>query len=79
MYRRSKQGRAHVEVVKIGHHNGYPLPGHGTEIKMAPAAEFYPSAESWGTNGFTFQNEAVAETKFREMVAAENAKALLHA
>lgn len=66
MYRRTKQGHAHVEVVKIGRHNGRVLPDGG-EI---PPGEFYPSAETWGTYGFTYADEAQAEAKFTEMVNA---------
>lgn len=38
----------HYEVIKIQSHNGYEM--NGTKY---PPSEYYPSANSWGTMGWT--------------------------
>jgi hypothetical protein len=54
----------HYEVVRIREHKAYKL---GTaEI---PAGEHYPSTSSWGTDGFTYRDEADAVAKYRQLCA----------
>jgi len=38
----------HYEVVKIQSHSGYAIGG-----QMYPASEYYPSSNSWGSDGYT--------------------------
>jgi hypothetical protein len=61
--RRVGKGYPHWEVVKIGRHNGYEIGGVKVE-----AAETYPSSESWGTKGWTFQDFTKAQAKFRSLI-----------
>lgn len=55
----TRHSRPHYEVVVISRHNGYELAG----VKIEPA-ECYPSPESWGTRGFTFNELDKAVEKF---------------
>jgi hypothetical protein len=42
----------HFEVIKIQSHNGLEIAGN-----KIPPSEYYPSSNSWGTNGFTCINK----------------------
>ncbi len=53
----------HYEVIAIQHHNGRTFPDG---VYEAPK-EFYPSAEQWGTKGFTFQDKELAFDKLKSM------------
>lgn len=48
----------HYEVIKIQSHNGYEM--NGTKY---PPSEYYPSANTWGTNGWTYQTREEAYAK----------------
>jgi hypothetical protein len=66
LYRKTRIGSGAIsyEVVRIKKHNGYEIKG----VKCEPS-EFYPSSESWGTDGFTFTEVEYdrALSKFRAM------------
>lgn len=53
---------AHFEVVRVTKHDGYTLGG----VFIEPA-EVYPSASSWGTDGFTCPDFSKAFVKWREL------------
>lgn len=57
--RRHENGeRKHYEAIKIQSHNGYEM--NGTKY---PPSEYYPSANTWGTNGWTYQTREEAYAK----------------
>lgn len=58
----------HYEVIKIQSHNGYEM--HG--VKYAPS-EYYPSANSWGTNGYTCLTKTDAFKKLDQMMEQDKA------
>jgi len=60
-----------LEVVRIRHHNGFTAFG-----KQHPPAEFYPSSERFGVDGFTFCDLKRARAKFRELAEAQDRPAL---
>lgn len=66
LYRRWKQGggREHFEVVRIKSHDGLLYPG--AKERTAPA-EYYPSAEKWGTIGWTYPELEAAQRKYDEL------------
>ena len=45
----------HYEAIKILSHNGMEIAG-----KKLPPSEYYPSSNSWGTNGYTCINKKAA-------------------
>lgn len=51
----------HYEVVRIRPYAAYELAG-----EKFPAGERYPSSESWGRDGFTYQDRDAAEARFAE-------------
>ena len=67
IYQRNRTGsaRTHFEVVRIGHHNGFTLAG-----VVIPPAETYPSAEQWGTKGWTCDTLGRANSKMIELIPA---------
>lgn len=64
IYEQTKEDQTGVsyEVIRIGRHSGYELGGQ----KIAPA-ETYPGSSQWGINGWTFQDLASAERKFKSL------------
>lgn len=48
----------HYEVIKVLSHNGYEM--NGTKY---PPSEYYPSANSWGTSGWTCSTKDEAYAK----------------
>ena len=66
VYRKSKPHQnASFEAIRIGSHEDYMLAGN-----LIAASETYPSSETWGTNGFTFNDENAAMVKFNRLVRA---------
>lgn len=67
LYERQKTGtrKPHYEVIRIRNHNGFVIPGTN---EKAPPAEYYPSAEKWGVDGFTHNDLNSAEIKFAEWI-----------
>lgn len=59
----------HYEVVKIQSHNGYAIAGNSY-----PPSEFYPSANSWGINGFTCVSRDLAYKRLDKMMSDEKNK-----
>jgi hypothetical protein len=64
IYPDGERGPLHFEVVKLRQSAERILP-NGT---LLPAAEAYPSSESWGENGWTYKSEASALHKYRLLV-----------
>lgn len=58
--------KKHYEVIKILNHNGYSIAG-----KKYPASEYYPSGNSWGSNGFTLATKEDAFKKIDAMLLKE--------
>jgi len=73
LYARSREGggQEHFEVIRIKSHNGFKIPGTDD---LAPPAEMYPTAEQWGTNGWTMNDKEKALEKFRELTKSVDAK-----
>lgn len=66
IYERQKEGvPSHFEVVRIKSHNGFQIPG--TDQRSEPA-EYYPSENSWGVDGFTLHTQGEAEVKMMVLV-----------
>ncbi len=55
---------AHYEVIIISSHNGYFIDGGKTFL---PPAESYPSSNSWGQKGWTYEDKDGAFNKFSEL------------
>lgn len=66
IYRRNRTGsaRTHFEVIRVGHHNGFSIAG-----KVLPPAETYPTAEHWGTKGWTLPDLDSAKAKLAQVLA----------
>lgn len=64
LYARQRAGSQvkHYEVIRVKSHNGFTLGG-----VTVPPAETYPGAESWGTDGFTFNDLESAREKFQTL------------
>jgi len=62
IYKRSKGSQEHFEVIEIRSHNGYEISG----VKIEPA-EIYPSAEKWGTLGWTHIDYDGAKDRFNKL------------
>ena len=71
IYEKTKEGFnkgskiLNYEVIKVLRHEGLKYPGK--EALSAPA-EFYPSAERWGSHGFSYKSLAEAEKRFSMML-----------
>lgn len=65
LFSREKHGRTHFEVVRPIRHGEYERAG----IKF-PAGEVYPSSETWGQRGWTFNQRADADAKFNSLATA---------
>jgi hypothetical protein len=57
------------EVIVIRSHDGYEIAGN----KVAPS-EMYPSANHWGTLGWTCSNLETAQKRFTKLVRQESKK-----
>lgn len=57
------------EVIVIRSHDGYEIAGN----KVAPS-EMYPSANHWGTLGWTCSDLETAKKKFNKLVRQESKK-----
>ena len=70
IYRRNRTGsaRAHFEVIRVQHHNGFTLAG-----VSIPPAETYPTATQWGTNGWTCPDMDSAQRRLALCAARINA------
>jgi hypothetical protein len=55
--------KKHYEVVIIQSHNGYSIGD-----QSYPPSEFYPSSNSWGTDGFTCVSKEAAYKRLDEMI-----------
>jgi len=53
----------HYEVIKIQSHNGYAISG-----QKYPASEFYPSSNSWGSDGFTCSSKSQSYKRLDIMI-----------
>ena len=53
----------HYEAIKILSHNGMEIAG-----KKLPPSEYYPSSNSWGTNGYTCINKKAAYNRLDRMM-----------
>lgn len=53
----------HYESIKIQSHNGMEIAG-----KKLPPSEYYPSSNSWGTNGYTCINKKAAYNRLDRMM-----------
>src|SRR6266496_1443893 len=58
----SRSGSACYEVIRIRQREGFEIDGRFVE-----AAEVYPKAEAWGTDGFTFTDKGAALAKLGEI------------
>jgi hypothetical protein len=56
----------HFEVIRIGCHTGKVIAG-----RVIEPAEVYPSAEDWGSRGWTFSSEEAARARFEALESAE--------
>lgn len=56
-------GLVGYEVIKINKHEGYEIAGN----KIEPA-EIYPSAQQWGTFGWTYSTLKEAKEKFNKLI-----------
>lgn len=63
IYEQTWKGKKWFEVVRIQKHNGRTFP-NGT---VTPPAEFYPSANSWGVDGFTYHSFGEAMNRLEKM------------
>ena len=59
--------KKHYEVIKIQSHNGIEIAGN-----KIPPSEFYPSSNSWGTNGFTCISRENAYKRFDRMMKEDS-------
>ena len=73
IYARSREGggQEHFEIIRIKSHNGFKI---GTMTERSEPAEMYPTAEQWGTNGWTVNDKEKALEKFRELTKSVDAK-----
>lgn len=62
LYRKTNGNIESFELVKVQAHDGYFI----KDVEMPPA-EFYPSSEQWGTNGWTFTTRDEAELMFQKL------------
>jgi len=62
--RKAKTGRLDWEVIKVGRHNGYELGGQYVE-----PAETYPGSSQFGKSAWHFNDLALAEIKFDEVLS----------
>lgn len=71
IYERTKGASVHFEVIRIGAHDGRKItdPKTGKTTEIAPA-ETYPTANQWGSLGWTYPDEDRARAKFSELEAA---------
>lgn len=61
----------HFEVVRVLSHNGYAIGG-----EIYPPSEYYPSANSWGTDGFTCVSRAAAYKRLEKMMENDKKREL---
>jgi hypothetical protein len=59
----SDSEKVHYEVIKVLSHNGYAIGG-----EIYPPSEYYPSANSWGTDGFTCVTKEDAYKRLEKMM-----------
>jgi hypothetical protein len=72
IFERQKEGvKPHYEVVRIKSHNGFQIPG--TDQRSEPA-EYYPSENAWGVDGFTIHDLDEATAKMNTMLEAATLK-----
>ena len=62
IFRKSKLNIVSYEVVILRRHNGYEING----MQIAPA-EYYPSNESWGAHGWSYQDYESALDRFSKV------------
>ncbi len=74
-YRRTRKGgkARHFETVIIRTHKESVIQTAKGPF-VYPAGEHYPSSERWGTDGFTFNDEAAAMRKMASIEAQLSAK-----
>jgi hypothetical protein len=51
------------EVIIVQKHNGFEVFG-----RKIPPAEYFPSSNEWGTNGFTYQKREDALCKYNQLI-----------
>lgn len=56
----------HYEVIKVQSHNGYEM--NGTKY---PPSEYYPSANNWGTMGWTCLTKEEAYSKLDKIIEVD--------
>jgi hypothetical protein len=54
------------DVIRVRYRDGFHIGGRFVE-----AAEVYPNCEAWGVDGWTFQDEAAAIRKLREVLGRD--------
>lgn len=74
---RTTTGRKHYEVIRIKQHAASSFEtADGKEVKREQG-EHYPASESWGRDGFTFNELSDAEEKLAELSELEADKSNL--